>query len=412
MDALIEKIKSLIENSQIIEAQYLLQKNEGIGTQNPYLLNAWGLIARRLGCYEQAADYFNLALAQSPQYPEPEQNLKKLITQSRILNELNKEKFIFIKSWGCGLWSDISHVLGQLLIAEITRRTPIVHWGGNSLYSLDSAKNAFNLYFEKISNKTIEDIQSENFSYWPPKWNSHNLLIDDLYKWDGPFSRVSGLYFLSREEDVIVSDFWTPVFSILPWIPKKHSLNGLSIDEIFIYLINKYLKPKEEIQHKINDYIINNLNNNGFIAAHIRGTDKVEEITSLDEINSLQKSIIDQEFLRNNNGYIFLMTDDDRILNEYKKYYGNKLKYTESIRSSDSTGVHKLQHTNKYQIGEEIIIDTYIASRAQVFIGNATSNPALIISYLKKWDFDNIHLFGNNIYHNPGLFLYEANLEV
>jgi hypothetical protein len=282
----------------------------------------------------------------------------------------------------------------------------------NSLYSLDSAKNAFNLYFENISNKTIEDIRSVNFSYWPPKWNSNNLLIDDLQKWDGPYSRVSGLYFLSREEDVIVSDFWTPVFSILPWIPKNHSLNGLSIDEIYFYLINKYLKPKEEIQHKINKYIINNLNSNGFIAAHIRGTGKGEEITSLDEINSKYKSIIDQELLRNNTGYIFLMTDDDRILNEYKKYYGNKLKYTQSIRSSNSTGVHKLQHTNKYQIGEEIIIDTYIACKAEVFIGNAASNPALIISYLKKWKLDNIHLFGNNIYHDPGLFLHEANLEV
>ena len=406
----VKELSSLIASGQISHAQYLLQKIGDKAASNPYLLNFWGLIAYQLGCRKDAISYFNLAKSQKPEWPAPEENLKKLSTLSKTVSEPNKEKFILIKSWGYGFWADISHVLGQLLIAEITSRTPIIHWGGNSLYSTDQSKNAFNLYFESISNKTIDDIQSEKLSYWPPKWNNQNLLIDNLNKLNGPFSKVSGLYFISRQEDVVVSDFWTPIFLILPWIPKNNPLYSLTIDEVFLYLLNKYLILKQEIQQKIGKYFAENLASNRFIAAHIRGSDKGLETSNLDEINSLYKSIIDRELLKNNIDHLFLMTDDDQILHQFKRYYGNKLKYTQSTRTSGSVGLHHIEQNDKYEIGVEIIIDTYLASKAHVFIGNATSNPSLIISCLKKWQSDHLYLLGNNHFHDPKDFLFEATI--
>ncbi len=406
----VKELSSLIASGQISHAQYLLQKIGDKAASNPYLLNFWGLIAYQLGCREDAIAYFNLAKSQKPEWPAPEENLKKLSALPKTLSEPNKEKFILIKAWGSGFWSDISHVLGQLLIAEITGRAPIIHWGGNSHYSIDHSKNAFNLYFESISNKNIDDIQSENLSYWPPKWNNQNLLIENLNKWNGPFSKVSGLHFISRQEDVVVSDFWTPIFLILPWIPKNHPLYSLTIDEVFLYLMNKYLILKEEIQQKIDKYFSENLASNRFIATHIRGSDKGLETSNLDEINSSYKSIIDKELLKNNFDHLFLMTDDDRILHQFKRYYGNKLKCTQSTRTSGSIGLHFIEQNDKYKIGVEIIIDTYLASKAHVFIGNATSNPSLIISCLKKWQSDHIYLLGNNHFHNPKDFLFETTL--
>jgi protein O-GlcNAc transferase len=404
------ELSSLIASGQISHAQYLLQKIGDKAASNPYLLNAWGLIAYQLGCHKDAINYFNLAKSQNPKWPAPDENLKKLSISSKILSEQNREKFILIKSWGYGFWSDVSHVLGQLLIAEITGRTPVIHWGGNSLYSIDPSQNAFNLYFEPISNKTIDDIQSEKFSFWPPKWNIQNIRIDNLNKFSGPFSKVSGLYFLSRQEDVVVSDFWTPVFLILPWIPKNNYLHGVVIDEVFLYLINKYLLLKQEIQQKIEKYYGENLAGNRFIAAHIRGSDKGLETSNLDEINSLYKSIIDKKLLEGNFDHLFLMTDDDRILHQFKGYYGNKLKYTQSTRTSGSIGLHYIKQNDKYEIGIEVIVDTYLASKAHVFIGNGTSNPSLIISCLKKWQPDHLYLLGNNHFHNPKEFLFETTI--
>ncbi len=38
------------------------------------------------------------------------------------------DRFLLIKSWGCGFWSDVDHVMGQLLVAEITNRIPVIYW--------------------------------------------------------------------------------------------------------------------------------------------------------------------------------------------------------------------------------------------------------------------------------------------
>lgn len=43
-------------------------------------------------------------------------------------------RYLLIKSWGFGFYSDVIAVLGSLLLAEITHRTPVVHWGKNSLF--------------------------------------------------------------------------------------------------------------------------------------------------------------------------------------------------------------------------------------------------------------------------------------
>lgn len=57
--------------------------------------------------------------------------------------------FLLIKSWGYGFWSDVEHVIGALLLAEMTGRTPVVHWGGNSYFSDDEGGGT---PFEPFSN--------------------------------------------------------------------------------------------------------------------------------------------------------------------------------------------------------------------------------------------------------------------
>ena len=46
----------------------------------------------------------------------------------------NVPRFLLIKAWGQGFWSDMCHVMASLLVAEITDRIPVVQWGGNSLF--------------------------------------------------------------------------------------------------------------------------------------------------------------------------------------------------------------------------------------------------------------------------------------
>src|SRR5215213_4962540 len=67
----------------------------------------------------------------------------------------DRARFLLIKSWGKGFWSDVDHVLGALLAAEMTRRTPIVHWGDNCLFTAPGVDNAWAQFFEPINARRI-----------------------------------------------------------------------------------------------------------------------------------------------------------------------------------------------------------------------------------------------------------------
>ena len=64
----------------------------------------------------------------------------KIYLKSKSSNDANqivkndKSKYLLIKAWGFGFFSDVNHIIGQLLIAELTGRIPIVYWGKNSLF--------------------------------------------------------------------------------------------------------------------------------------------------------------------------------------------------------------------------------------------------------------------------------------
>lgn len=64
--------------------------------------------------------------------------------------------FFTIKAWGNRFWSDVSHFEGQLLIAELTNRIPIIYWGVDSVYASEKPiiKDAFTMYF--YLNQTIQ----------------------------------------------------------------------------------------------------------------------------------------------------------------------------------------------------------------------------------------------------------------
>jgi hypothetical protein len=96
---------------------------------------------------------------------------------------IEDKKFLLIKAWGYGFWSDIDHVLGQLLLCEMTGRIPIVCWGSNSNYNTGKIDNAFELYFEPISQYTIHDMLAKDFTFYPPKWTCENLLSNDVNKY-------------------------------------------------------------------------------------------------------------------------------------------------------------------------------------------------------------------------------------
>lgn len=398
------EVLGLLKRGNIPLAEIYIRMALSNEPNNPYALNFLGWISSALNLYEFAILYFEKALEQDNKWELPRENIEKIkaYLKSKSINNTNqtvnnKSKYLLIKAWGYGFFSDVNHILGQLLIAEMTERIPIVYWGKNSLFGDGSEFNAFDHYFENFSKLSIEDILKNTFSYWPPKWNNDNLKFKEVNKWRGPYSRIAGQYLLNRSEDVVISDFYTGIIDLKPWIPSNHPLFKLSIHEIYYDLVNRYLRPKNLINERVNEFLKNKLINSSFIAVHVRGSDKTDELIDLEAMNKQYEDIINKKIKINPELKIFLMTDDTRILEKYKKLYGDKIVVTESQRSSDNIGVHYKNSSKPLELGYEVMTDIYIAAKAKIFIGNGLSNASQIVRYLKKWSNDDIHFVGPEI---------------
>jgi hypothetical protein len=310
-----------------------------------------------------------------------------------------KDRFLLIKSWGCGFWSDVDHVMGQLLAAEITNRIPVVYWGPNSLYAESFQSNAFDLYFEPVSNFSIHDIAWPGYTYYPPIWNSKNIMVEDLDKIAWTYRDLGDM--MSSDASVLVSDVHYFIRPMIPFIPKDHWAYGMTAHQIYRGLFDKYLKLKPDIEAEIGDFYEENLKDTGpLLGVHIRGGDKVREVKNLARLNRRYHIEINKCIRKYGIKKILLLTDCEDIVQDFQQRYGSMVTFTDCRRGqiSDTRNAAHLQYySNKRRKGIEIIKDTYLAAKCDFFIGNGYSNVSYTVKRLKDWPEDHIELFFHDL---------------
>lgn len=315
------------------------------------------------------------------------------------------KKYLLIKAWGHGFWSDIDHVMGQLLVAELTGRTPVVSWGANSLFGNGQASNAFELYFEPVSHVTMEDLGANALSYFPPKWNKDNLQDNANNQWSGPYSRQCGITFLGRHEDVVVSDFHTPVVRLIPWIDASSPYAGMTWMAIYRTLFAKYLRLKPAVAQAVDAYYDHHLKGHRWLAVHIRGSDKITEQRDLADLNASYHPLIEQYLAAEPTLKIFLLTDSTTYLAEFGERYGDRVHSIDAQRSDSNQGVHLQGHSGQ-EIGNAVLLDCYLATRCEYFIGNGGSNVSAAIGSLKDWEPGAFHLLGRDLRSSVSIFVH------
>jgi hypothetical protein len=195
----------------------------------------------------------------------------------------------------------------------------------------------------------------------------------------------------------------SPIFDLMPWIPKQSHLYGLTLDDLYEHLLGKYLRPSEEIAARVTSFYRKHLAGGDFIAVHVRGSDKRFEFEDLDDINRQYQQAIDALMKQHGINRIFLMTDDLRLLAHYSSRYADRLVGTDCQRTDTVEGVHHQSGRNRRQLGIEVAVDVYLAIKAKAFVGNGTSNPSLMVRYLKPWPTDQIRMLGKDMYGWPDL---------
>ena len=317
-----------------------------------------------------------------------------------------KEKFLLIKAWGCGFWSEVHHLLGQLLLSELTCRTPIILWGRNCLFRNDLNTNVFSLFFQEISSIKLRDIKP-SADIFPSKWNWDNIYDENISTWYGDSSRLAAQFLFDRPESLVGSDFYSTISSIIPWIDKSSKYFAKTDEELYSGLFRKYLKPAFGVAAKVESFWNRRMAGKPWVAVHVRGSDKSYESIHLAQTSARYFRFVDMIVELNPTIGVFVLSDSVLVIEEYKMRYGNRLVCTDVTRSASNVGVHHMSDQDGIKIGEEVLLDTLLAVKCNYFIGNQESNVSLAISSMRNWPKGRIFLIGEGSCRSENLFLHD-----
>ena len=360
-------------------------------------LNLLGVIAARVGYTDLAIGYFERAAASNPLLARENLSIVRCAPMRAAKSDV--ERFLVIEAWGSGFWSDVCHVLGCCLLAEITGRIPVTHWGTNSLYT-SGAADAFAHFFEPVSRFTLEDVLvRQGSSFFPSRWSNVHWPAPGAAK--AAKSGFSGIYFLDRTETIAISDSYVSVFQLMPWIPVSHPWHGMTPDQVYRALVEKYLRPRGDVLAKAEAFHQQQLEGRPAIAVHVRGSDKWSEMHRGLPGPEHYFNVIDrnEDLIERNDqsARIFLLTDDERVLGEFRKRYGQRLVVTDAERTSSNIGLHMQYATDHVRLASEVMVDVFVARACNMFFGMGWSNVSAIIAMLKPWAPDTCFLLGPSI---------------
>jgi len=321
----------------------------------------------------------------------------------------DEERFVLIKSLGSDFLTEIFHLLGGLLLAEITNRLPCVLWGGNSLFRRDGSANAFPQFFNGIGTELLMFLRAAPADeIFPRKWHAAGIDSAETDKVTPPHhggeGRMAALWLLNRPERVVVSDFPIGIADLLAWIPDDHAMAGLSIDEIIRRLIGKYLVPNWRISDQVAEQM-SRLEGRETVAVHLQGAARLDALRKLEAINSHYPAIVGQATAKDY--AVWLMTDYKPYVDDYRARLGDAIFCQDALRTlkAQNDG-HVAEQHDPQRVGEVMVTDVLVAASCDRFIGNGAANPSCMVDFLMDGDDTRKHLFLPNRNRRRFLSLY------
>ena len=256
-----------------------------------------------------------------------------------------RKKFYIINRYpGAGLFSNYCFVMNQIKFCEFLKLIPVV-----------DMKNFPSIYSEK---KKIANVNNSWEYYFKPL-NKYSL--EEVYKSKNVIFGSSKLYSFMHD-DMIDKKI------------KKYFIK-IRIKKEFITLSKKFCKK-------------NRFENNKVLGVHFRGsTYKVAKKHAFPPTLKIMIENVEKLISRHGYNKIFLVTEEIEYLNAFKKHFGKKCIFTNSIRmgNEDLFAIYPRKN-HRYQLGKETLIDTIILSECDglTFVKTNVTSAAQLLSKKKQ----------------------------
>jgi len=153
-------------------------------------------------------------------------------------------------------------------------------------------------------------------------------------------------------------------------------------------ICKKYIEVKPHILDKVNNFCSINFNGKKYFSIHRRGTDHYKDAPILD----LKDYFIAADKKFNEYEYGLICSDELSSINAFKKRYGNKIKFYDSIRSDGPAGIHYSNGLQApYKMGEDVLIESILMSKSDHIIKTVSAVSTFAV-YFGQSTYDSIDL--------------------
>lgn len=399
-------------------------------------LTTIGTVALRAGRPDVATPYLCEASWRAPDRAGAQRRYEE--ATKAPTPRLDPGRYLIIKAIGEGFFAEVHQLLAGLVLAQATNRVPVIDWRHGFAFhrrieALGQARAtttdaAFLELFEPISGAMsletmVMELAREQAQHhapipvWPPRWASgsplsvprdadriaRDLAAEREQNAAPPPSNWIGA-FVARPERVVVLDVPISVAEALCWLPASHPLHGVNLWAAMIQLRRAFLVPRQELEREADRIIDQRLNNDPFVAVHVRMGDMwrtnphlARDTAKLPAAVAAMRTRVRERLGGISMPRVYLLSDGHRAIELFEARYRTHLGYQDCARTRTTEGLHKAAWPDHSSLAREALLDVMVASRADSFVGMGCSHLSCAAAWWHEWQPGQMHMVGGNI---------------
>jgi tetratricopeptide (TPR) repeat protein len=325
--------------------------------------------------------------------------------------------YLLIRGFNCGFWGEVTHVAINVALAEIMGRIPLVYWGREVRYRRQDEGNAWDLFFEPLSDVALSELRVEQRDIHPGHWTAASLCksehLQHLQMLSGNPQGINAIAAVNRPEAILVSDGFVEMRDVLAWAAPGHRWQQADPVAVYQEIFSRFFRPRAHIAQSIEQIAVSLLGGAPVIAVHVRAQSRGKSGESIEKKNVESSAYFAQidRWLAQNPAYkLFLLTDIDDAIVAFRQRYGERVLVLDRVRISTPnfgrTGADLPRASDigfgaeldGYQLGLEVLTDAYLAAACDRFVGDGASAVSCSILNLKMWRSEDVALIRQNVF--------------